>query len=280
MTTSLAEAPATDTTAAARACANCGAALAGRFCHACGQEDAPAPAGAGFLRKVLADAASIDGKALRSLRDVALRPGFLTREYMQGRRIRHTEPAQLYLLAAALFFLVNAYRPFITVDLSTHQVVSSLNTVGINAAIAPSLEASLRASGVSLALYRERFENLASGCLPPLLLGSVLLFAGLMRVFERRAPRGVHLVFALHWSAFFLLLMMLGRLLPLPTTGRSPLGIAIALIGLVYLTLAVRKVYGRGWMGSALSALGLKLAFTALLAGWMAAAMSLAFALA
>ncbi|HKP74511.1 MAG TPA: DUF3667 domain-containing protein [Longimicrobiaceae bacterium] len=280
MSLSVAEPPSTDAPAAARACANCGAALAGRFCHACGQEDGPGPGGAGFLRKVLADAASIDGKALRSLRDLVLRPGFLTREYMEGRRVRYTEPAQLYLLAAALFFLVNAYRPFITVDLATHQVVSSLNALAVNLTIAPSLEASLRASGTSMEVYRERFENLASGCLPPLLLGSVLLFAGLMRLIERRAPRGVHLVFALHWSAFFLLLMIVNRLLPEQTSGRGPLGAVIAVIGLIYLALAVRRVYGRGWAGSVLSAIGLKAAFYVLLGGWMLAAMSVAFALA
>jgi len=281
MSLSLAEPPDTGAPAPApRTCANCGAALAGRFCHACGQEDAPGPGGAGFLRKVLADAASIDGKALRSLRALVLRPGFLTREYMEGRRVRYTEPAQLYLLAAALFFLVNAYRPFITVDLATNQVVSSLNALAINAGISPSILDSLRLNGVPMELYRERFENVASGCLPPLLLCSVLLFAGLLRLFQRRAPRGMHLVFALHWSAFFLLLMIVNRLLPEQTSGRGPLGAAMALLGLVYLTVAVRRAYGRGWIGATLSAVALKTAFYLLLAAWMGAALTLAFALA
>ena len=279
MATSVAAPPSTEAPAAA-ACANCGVALAGRFCHACGQEDAPGPGGRGFLRKVLADAASIDGKALRSLRDLVLRPGFLTREYLEGLRVRHTEPAQLYLLAAALFFLVNAYRPFITVDLATDQVVSSLNALAVNASIPPATLASLRLNGVPMELYRERFENVASACLPPLLLCSVLLFAGLLRLFQRRAPRGMHLVFALHWSAFFLLLMIVTRLLPEQTSGRAPLGAGMALLGFAYLAVAVRRAYGRGWPGAMLSAVGLKLAFYLLLAAWMGAALTLAFALA
>jgi Protein of unknown function (DUF3667) len=266
--------------AEAAACANCGAALVGRFCHACGQESAPAPRGAGYLRKVLADAASIDGKALRSLRDLVLRPGFLTREYVDGRRVRYTEPAQLYLLAAALFFLVNAYRPFISFDVRTHQVISSLNAVGVSAGMPAARAAALAVRGVSLEVFRERFENVASGCLPPFLLGSVLLFAGLLRLLQRRAPGGVHVVFALHWTGFFLLLMIADRLLPEQNTGRGPMGAAIAFAGLVYLAVAVRRVYGRGWPGAALVALGLKLAFYALLAAWMLAAISVAFALA
>ena len=234
----------------------------------------------GYLRKVLADAASIDGKAVRSLRDLVIRPGFLTREYVAGRRVRHTEPAQLYLLAATLFFLVNAYRPFISFDVRTHQVVSSLSAIGVTAGMSAARAAELAASGVSLEVFRERFENVASGCLPPFLLGSVLLFAALLRLLQRRAPGGVHVVFALHWTAFFLLLMIADRLLPEQNTGRGPMGIVIAFAGLAYLAVAVRCVYGRGWAGAALVALGLKLAFYALLAAWMLAAIAVAFAIA
>jgi hypothetical protein len=257
-------------------CANCGAGLVGRYCHACGQERATPSR---YLRRVLADAASIDGKALRSLRDLAFRPGFLTLEYLAGRRVRHTEPAQLYLLAAAVFFLVNAYRPFIMFDTRTRQVSSSLNAVGISAGISPSAAARLAAQGVSLDVYRERFENVAAGCLPPLLLLSVLLFAVLLRLLHRRADAAAHVVFALHWSAFFLLLMVADRLLPAQQTGRTPLGAAIAILGIIYLVVAVRRVYRRGWLTASLAAVGLKLVFDALIAAWMFAAIALAFAL-
>lgn len=262
------------------ACANCGAALAGPYCHRCGQERAATTGKSGYLRKVLADAASIDGKALRSLRDLVFRPGFLTCEYVAGRRVRHTEPAQLYLLAAALFFLVNAYRPFISFNLHTRQMASSLSSVGVSEGMSAARAAELAAGGVPLEVFRERFENVASGCLPPLLLGSVLLFAVLLRLLQRRAPAGVHMVFALHWTAFFLLLMVADRLLPEQNTGRGPVGAAIAAAGLVYLAVAVRRVYGRGWVGASLVALGLKLAFYLLLAAWMLAAGSVAFAVA
>jgi hypothetical protein len=261
-------------------CANCGAELAGRYCHQCGQEGTAASVRSGYLRKVLADAVSIDGKTLRSLRDLAFRPGFLTREYLAGRRVRHTEPAQLYLLAAAVFFLVNAYRPFISFDIRTRQVDSSLNAVGVVAGISSSAAARLAAQGVSLEVYRERFENVASGCLPPLLLASVLLFAVLLRILHRHAERGAHVVFALHWSAFFLLLMVADRMLPQRHTSSTTLGATIAVLGIVYLAIAVRRVYGRSWLTASLAAIGLKLTFDALIAVWMFAAIGLAFALA
>jgi hypothetical protein len=261
-------------------CANCGAELAGRYCHRCGQERTASSLRSGYLRKVLTDVVSMDGRALRSLRDLVFRPGFLTREYMAGRRVRHTEPAQLYLLAAAVFFLVNAYRPFISFDTRTRQVDSSLNAVGVVAGISSSAAARLAAQGVSLDVYRERFENVASGCLPPLLLASVLLFAVLLRILHRRAERGAHVVFALHWSAFFLLLMVADRMLPQRHTSSTTLGATIAVLGIVYLAIAVRRVYGRSWLTASLAAIGLKLTFDALIAVWMFAAIGLAFALA
>lgn len=264
----------------AAACDNCGAPLAGRFCHRCGQERVAGARGAGYLRKVVSDALSIDGKALRSVRDLLLRPGFLTLEFAAGRRVRHTEPAQLYLLAAAAFFLVNAYRPFISFDVRSLRVVSSLSAVGVSMGLSPARAAEIAARGMSLDVFRERFENAASGFLPPFLLGSVLLFAGLLRLLQRRAPGGVHVVFALHWTAFFLLLMIVERLVPGHDISRQPVGAAISIVGLAYLTVAVRRVYGRGWAGAALIALGLKLAFYALLAAWMLAAISFGFAVA
>lgn len=277
MNPTLADPPAPVATADAVTCASCGAALAGRFCHACGQERAAG--GAGYLRRAVADALSIDGKTLRSVRDLLLRPGFLTLEFMAGRTLRYTQPAQLYLLAAALFFLVNAYRPFISFDVHTLRVVSSLNAVGVSTGLSPARAAEVVASAMSLEVFRERFENAASGCMPPFLLGCVLLFAGMLRLLQRRAPRGTHVVFALHWTAFFLLLMIAERLLP-ATGGRDPLGAVIALLGLAYLAVAVKRVYGRGWTGAVLTALVLKLVFYAVLAAWMLAAISVGFAIA
>ena len=89
------------------ACANCGAALAGRYCSACGQKDQPLRQP---IHRVAIDTATevlgIDGRLWRTLGRLVL-PGRLTRDYLDGRRARYVRPLRLYLLATLLiFFLV------------------------------------------------------------------------------------------------------------------------------------------------------------------------------
>lgn len=110
-------APPSGTATAATACENCGTALQGRFCHACGQPaEPPTTSARAFVRQAAADITNLDSRILRTLGLLLGRPGRLTREYLEGRRIRYSKPLQLYLGAAAAFFFVNAYRPFLNFD--------------------------------------------------------------------------------------------------------------------------------------------------------------------
>ena len=93
----------------AGACANCGAALHGRFCGACGQEAKPLdPPVRHFAAEFAKEFFDIDGKQLRSLRRLVFSPGFLTREYVEGRRAGWLTPLKLYLLTSVAAFAMFA----------------------------------------------------------------------------------------------------------------------------------------------------------------------------
>jgi hypothetical protein len=69
------------------ACANCGASLSGVYCATCGQKAAPLdPTVGDFLHDLVHEIAHVDGKIVRSVRLLLTKPGFLTREYVEGRR--------------------------------------------------------------------------------------------------------------------------------------------------------------------------------------------------
>ncbi len=262
------------------ACANCGALLVGRFCHECGQAArAPASSVRAFLRELAADLTQLDSRALRSVLYLFTRPGFLTREYLAGRRVRYSQPLQLYLVAAAAFFLVNAYRPFVTFDPQTGRITSSLSSAAAGLELGPS-EIDERAPGIPIEIFGERFQATVTGYLPTLLVGSVLLFALLLLLFYRRDGRGYleHLIFALHWTAFYLLLMIFDRLVGEQQLGRLPVQAIIGLAALGYLVLALRTAYPRPWPGTLLRGVGLFAGFQALLVLWMFSAIALAFA--
>lgn len=262
------------------ACENCGTALVGLYCHACGQPAEPSPTSVrAFARHSAADVTNLDSRILRTLGLLLARPGRLTREYLAGRRIRYTKPLQLYLGAAAAFFFVNAYRPFLNFDPRTGGVVSSLNGAGVSAGMGDEARAQVAAKGMSLEVFGERFESVVTAYLPALLVALVLLFGLMLRLFFPRQRRGVveHAVFALHWSAFYLLLMIVDRLLPQTGTTAQVSNGVIQIVSVAYLALAIRHVYEQSWLATAIKTLGLGLLYQVLLSLWMASAMALAF---
>ena len=211
------------------------------------------------------------------------RPGALTAEYLSGRRVRYTAPLQVYLAAVTLFFLVNAYRPFIAFDPATRRITSPLNAAGLSMDLRESEIAGLQRRGVSLEVFQERFDAAVTGYLPAFLIGSVLVFALVLALFMYRPRRAylAHAVFTLHWTAFYLLLMIVDRLLPQRHAGGGlrPLAAVLTFAALVYLVLALKRVYGQPWPATLGKASALFLVFQAVLIGWMLSAVGLAFAI-
>jgi hypothetical protein len=101
-----------------RTCPNCGAPAHGPFCYACGQSEK------GMIRhlsEVMADIADIvfnvDSRIFRSLWDLYLRPGYLTTEYLAGRRARYVTPFRLFFfLSIIAFFSMQMALPEINPD--------------------------------------------------------------------------------------------------------------------------------------------------------------------
>ncbi|HTD94372.1 MAG TPA: DUF3667 domain-containing protein [Chitinophagaceae bacterium] len=88
-------------------CLNCGAIVQGRFCQVCGQENLePKETFWGMFMHFFADITHFDGKFFTSLKDLLFRPGFLSAEYMRGRRARYLNPVRMYVFTSAIFFLI------------------------------------------------------------------------------------------------------------------------------------------------------------------------------
>jgi len=88
-------------------CANCGQPLAGEYCAACGQRHEPHVHTIGhFAGEAFESISHADSRLWRTLLYGMTRPGFLTREFFAGRRVRYLPPFRLYLVISVLFFLV------------------------------------------------------------------------------------------------------------------------------------------------------------------------------
>ena len=108
-------------------CLNCTTEVVGRFCHVCGQENLePKETVWHLVSHFFQDVTHFDGKFFTSLKDLILKPGFLSKEYIIGRRTSYLNPIRMYLFTSAIFFLIFFYLFKIDADsIKTHASISN-----------------------------------------------------------------------------------------------------------------------------------------------------------
>ena len=87
-------------------CLNCGAKLAGEFCHVCGQHAHVHRTLSAFFHDFLHGVLHFEGKIWHTLPLLAWKPGELTRSYIDGQRARFVSPIALFLFSVFLTFAV------------------------------------------------------------------------------------------------------------------------------------------------------------------------------
>ncbi len=88
-------------------CLNCDAIVAGRYCQHCGQENTdPKESFGHLLLHFVADIFHYDSKFLKTIKSLFFRPGFLSKEYMAGRRQSYLHPIKMFVFTTAAFFLI------------------------------------------------------------------------------------------------------------------------------------------------------------------------------
>lgn len=91
----------------AKNCLNCNAEVLGRYCHVCGQENVEIKESFWHLTTHLVyDIMHFDSKFFDTLKYLLLRPGFLTKEYLRGRRASYLHPIRMYVFTSAIFFII------------------------------------------------------------------------------------------------------------------------------------------------------------------------------
>lgn len=87
-------------------CLNCGAVTPERYCPVCGQENiAPRQTVGHLISHFFSDITHFDGKFFITVKDLFRKPGFLSGEYMKGRRASYLDPVRMYIFTSAFFFI-------------------------------------------------------------------------------------------------------------------------------------------------------------------------------
>jgi hypothetical protein len=90
-----------------KVCLNCNARVFGPYCQVCGQQNVePKETAWGLVVHFFNDITHFEGKFITSLRYLFFRPGFLTAEYIRGRRASYMNPVRMYVFASAFFFIL------------------------------------------------------------------------------------------------------------------------------------------------------------------------------
>jgi hypothetical protein len=90
-----------------KTCLNCGAEITGRYCSVCGQENIePKQTVWHLIHHFFSDITHFDGKFFVTVKDLFAKPGFLSKEYMIGRRVSYLDPIRMYIFTSAIFFLI------------------------------------------------------------------------------------------------------------------------------------------------------------------------------
>ncbi len=238
---------------AAQPCANCGGPRPGRFCASCGERRLE-PAHDHSLRwlaeQVLEGFTQLDSKLLRTFGTLLCRPGQLTRDCLDGRRVRYMAPLQVFFVTSVAFYLL--FERAFAADVGTlDQVYRHGGWLGnvlhydIGAVVTAKAAASNQDYDTLAARVFERASQESK-----VFLAVLLPFYGIafQLLFRRRQPSYVpHFVAAVHLFAAFLLFDLV-FLCACRLLGKTSIGDYdfLPLIGgyTIHLFFAVRRIHG------------------------------------
>lgn len=88
-------------------CLNCNTIVQGRYCQVCGQENiVPQETFRHLVLHFIYDITHFDGKFFDTLKYLVFKPGYLSKEYVAGRRAKYLNPIRMYVFTSAIFFLI------------------------------------------------------------------------------------------------------------------------------------------------------------------------------
>jgi hypothetical protein len=106
-----------------QACKNCRALLVGKFCHQCGQEaDTGLRNALKMFGEGIGELFEFDSRVRRTFFPLFFKPGYLSLEWVAGRRARYVRPVRLYLFVSVVFFIAFT----IATDFDTSQLREQL----------------------------------------------------------------------------------------------------------------------------------------------------------
>lgn len=109
-------------------CLNCGHVVEENFCPQCGQENIVVKEDAlHMVTHAIADYFHFEHKFFGTLKPLLLKPGKLTQQYVDGKRVAFIHPIRLYIFVSIVFFIVILNRTASDIKLDNETEIENSN---------------------------------------------------------------------------------------------------------------------------------------------------------
>jgi hypothetical protein len=226
-------------------CPNCGSTATGNYCAQCGQAThLHKDTFWGLVTHFIAHYFHFESKFWQTMRTLMARPGALTVAYLAKQRARYVPPMSLYIFVAVAFFLLSplissGYKKLGWTSSRKGTVVAETRPTH-----PPETEAEATLTKMTdrldAASTDPQLRSKLQSYVPKVFFVMIPVLALILRLLLLRNPHStfvVNSIFALHFQAAAFIFRLAKTVLPfLP-------GFVFALASILYLVLALRKVY-------------------------------------
>lgn len=231
-------------------CLNCSAEVNGKFCSACGQENIELEEN--FFHMVahtIGDFFHFDSKFFRSFIPLLTKPGFLTRQYLEGKRMTYLHPLRLFFFITLVMVIIGSayYKKFEKEILAERiRTTSDRETVSPVTADGDAYEAKriISSSKNTLTNTWTYLKYISFLLLPLYALGFKLLYI------RWKIPYTHHLIYAFHVQSFVYIVLSLALLVPLFgfSGARTWFSDVVFFFAVIYVVLSLRYLYKQSWI--------------------------------
>jgi hypothetical protein len=189
-------------------CLNCESTLSGAYCFNCGQKvlEPSERTFKYFFRQFFGAAFFLENNFLKNLWYLLVRPGFLAKEFLDGRRKRYMPPLSLFLLIN-LFYFMYTLKSDLNLNLS-----EQVNQQPQHSFIAEKMvDKRLAIRGVDFETYAKEYYEQSTTLSKSLVIVHVPIFALFVMLFYSRKKFYFmdHLIFSIYLIGFIILFSML-----------------------------------------------------------------------
>lgn len=231
-------------------CLNCGATVERKYCPECGQENIEIHENFFHMAgHFIADYLHYDSKFFRSLKLLITKPGFLTKKYLEGKRVMYIHPLRLFFFVTIIMVLLaNAYYKKYQQQIKRESIVK---TPDEREDKAHSKQGEELKDAETLRKISQGFDNISYYLkyisfflLPVYGLAFKLLYI------RRKKYYVDHLVYTLHLQSFVYIALSVLILIPLYVSSgaREWFGVVLIALSFIYMIISLRFLHGQSWM--------------------------------